>query len=403
VNPIEDRLRDAFRADAETITPETIAPQVAAPPPHRARSADRPADRSGHPAFRRRRRLLASVAAAAAVAAIAVTATIAATSGPPAHDQPAASGSQPVHGQAATRPAPPFLVVTTSGSAGNHELGVFNAVTGQRTAVVQPKKGFSFAGTAATGASNSFIVAQSPLKGGCYTLFYRLTLNSRGELAGMTPMAVPRVNGDLSLSMSGLAASANGQVIGYAANACGSGHGWVSVIHERSGRTRVWSLTTRGLVSDLSMSASGSLLAFDNARYYGGDGLILALRTDSPAGPMEQHARIVLPTRSDVSAVGSIALINGGRTLLACREVHHDAILTSYDAATGAKIARLHTWSHVDQAPCLIAVTPSGGDVLVFDIATHGIGSRLHLATGQERLVPNSPKGGTNDPVGIAW
>lgn len=407
MNPIEDRLRDAFRADAETITPETITPgtitpPAAAPPSRRGRSADRP----GQPAFRRHRRLLTSVAAAIAVVAIAVTATMAATSGAPAHDQSATPGSKPAHGPATTRPAPPFLVGMTFGSAGNRNLGVFNAVTGQRTDVVQPKKGFSFVGAAATGASNSFIVAQSPLKGGCYTLFYRLTLNSRGDLAGMTPLAVPRVNGDLSSSISGLAASANGQIIGYAANACGPGHGWVGVIHEGSGQTRVWSLTAKGLLS-LTMSASGHLLAFDNSRNYGGDDMILALRTDSPAGPMEQHARIVLPTTSGVSEAGSIALIDGGRTLLACREVHHDAILTSYDAATGAKIARLHTWPHVDEAPCQIAVTPSGGDVLVTDIGTHDIGSRLHLATGRVRLVPDSPPGGknagTNDPFGIAW
>jgi hypothetical protein len=400
VNPIEDRLRDAFRADAETIAPETIAPLVTAPPSRRARFADRP----GHPAFRRHRRLLASVAAAVAVAAIAVTATIAATSGAPAHDQSATPAAKPAHGPTPVRPAPPFLVGVTFGSAGNRILGVFNAVTGQRTDVIQPRKGFSFVGTAATGASNSFVVAASPLHSGCYTLFYRLSLNSRGGLAGMTPLAVPRVNGDLFGS--GLAANADGQIIGYAANACGPGHGWVGVIRERSGRTRVWSLTGKGLVS-LSMSASGRLLAFDNSRNYGGDGRIMALPTDSPPGPMEQRARIVLPTRSGVSESGSIALTDGGRTLLGCREVHRDAVLTSYDAATGAKIARLHTWPHVDEAPCLIAVTPSGDDVLVTDIGTHGIGSRLHLATGRVRLVPNSPRGGTNaginDPSDIAW
>jgi hypothetical protein len=396
VNPIEDRLRDAFRADAETIAPEAIAPPATAPPPRRARFAARP----GHPAFRRHRRLLASVAAAVAVAAIAVTATMAATSGAPAHDQSATSASKPA------RPAPPFLVgVTSIGSAGNQNLGVFNAVTGQRTDVVQPRKGFSFVGSAATGASNSFVVAASPLHGGCYTLFYRLTLNSRGGLAGMTPLAVPRVNGVLFAS--GLAADADGQIIGYSANACGHGHGWVGVIHERSGRTRVWSLTGKGLVS-LSISASGRLLALDNSRNYGGDGRIMTLPTDSPAGPMEQRARTVLPAKSGVSESGSIALTDGGRTLLACHEVHRDAVLTSYDAATGAKIARLHTWPHVQEAPCLIAVTPSGGDVLVTGIGTmHGIGSRLHLATGRVRLVPNSPRGGTNagtnDPSDITW
>jgi hypothetical protein len=402
VNPIEDRLRDAFRADAETIAPETIAPPVTAPPRRRAPFAAGP----GHPAFRRHRRLLASVAAAVAVAAIAVTATMAATSGAPADNQSVTPAAKPAHGPVPARPAPPFLIgVTSIGSAGNQNLGVFNAVTGQRTNVVQPRKGFSFVGTAATGASNSFVVAASPLHGGCYTLFYRLTLNSRGGLAGMAPLAVPRVNG--VLFGSGLAADADGQIIGYSANACGHGHGWVGVIHERSGRTRVWSLTGNGLVS-LSISASGRLLAFGSSRNYGGDGAIMALPTDSPAGPMEQRARTVLPANSGVSGNGSLALTDGGQTLLACHEVRRDAVLASYDAATGAQIARLHTWPHVEEAPCLIAVTPSGGDVLVTGTGTtHGIGSRLHLATGRVRVVPNSPgrgtNAGTNDPSDIAW
>ena len=85
---LEDRLRDAFRADAETVRPQTIPD----PPARPVRPARRAPKRAGSPLAR----AVAPLAAAAAVAAVAVGTGLAAPLLPGhGHPGPGASASSP--------------------------------------------------------------------------------------------------------------------------------------------------------------------------------------------------------------------------------------------------------------------------------------------------------------------
>jgi hypothetical protein len=387
----EDRLRDAFRADAQTIQPGTIRPRadladVAEParggPTHGAGSAGR------------RRSLLMPLAAAAAVVAIAGAFALVSSSsrsGPPAA-RPwtyAPAGS--------VRPAPRYLVGAGLTGGG---LGVYDASTGQRITVIPPPgSGLTFDGEAATSNDRVFVVAASPQGHGCYTNLYRLSLTAGGRLAGLAPLAVPRVTGTL-LGSTALTASASGLVIGYSA-VCSGQNGWAGVIRLASRRVRRWSLPSEGLFS-LSMSSGGQTLFFDDTQAYGGDGTIRALPTSAPPGPMLRRSRIVLPATSGLDQSGSVAVTGGGKILLGCREAGRLAVLASYAAASGRELAVLHTWRHVDGGPCMVSVTPSGGYVLVSNIGLGGggtLGSRLDLYTGRVETIGRR----AGEPVGIAW
>ncbi|MGH3404790.1 MAG: hypothetical protein ACRDRJ_20130, partial [Streptosporangiaceae bacterium] len=290
------------------------------------------------------------------------------------------------------RPAPRYLVGLL-----RNGLGVYDAATGRRTTVITPpRRGLEFDGAAATSNDRVFVVAASAQHHGCYTDLYRLSLTAGGRLAGLAPLAVPRVAGALPGSTA-LTASASGQVIGYSAGNCTGGHGWAGVIRLASRQVRRWSLTSEGLFS-LSMSPDGQMLFFDDTQVYGGDGTIRALPTSAPPGPVMRRARIVLPASSGVDQTGTVAVTDSGQILLGCRETRGQAVLASYAAATGRELAVLHTWRHVDTAPCEITVTPSGGYVLVTNIPS-GLGSRLDLYTGRARAIG----GGAGQPVGAAW
>ncbi|HEX3488204.1 MAG TPA: hypothetical protein VHU92_02640 [Streptosporangiaceae bacterium] len=382
----EDRVRDAFRADAQTIQPGTIRPRadladVAEPAPGgRTRGAG-----SAVPL----RRVLIPLGAAAAVAAIVAGVALVSSGG---------SSVGPVAGPWAyapsgpKRPAPRYLVGAGPSRGG---LGVYDASTGRRiTVITPPTGGLTFDGDAATSNDRVFVVAASPGHG-CYTNLYRLSLTAGGRLAGLAPLAVPRVTGTL-LGSTALAASASGQVIGYSAS-CSGRNGWVGVIRLASRRVRRWSLSSQGLFS-MSMSSGGQTLFFDNTGVYGGDGTIRALPTSAPPGPMLRRARIVLPASSGVDTTGSVAVTGGGKILLGCREIQSLAVLASYSAASGRQLAVLHTWRHVDAAPCMISVTPSGGYVLASVIGPGG-GTRLDLYTGKARTIGRD----VGEAVGIAW
>ena len=382
----EDRLRDAFRADAQTIQPGTIRPRadladVSEPAPGgRARGIG-----SAGP----RRRLLISLSAAAAVIAIVAAAALVSSGSSPVVP---VVGSRTAAPGGPVQAAPRYLVGLLSNG-----LGVYNAATGRRiTVITPPRAGLEFDAAAATSNDRVFVVAASSPHHGCYTDLYRLSLTASGRLASLAPLAVPRVAGAL-LGSTALTASVSGQVIGYSAGNCASGHGWAGVIRLASRQVRRWSLTSEGLYS-LSMSSDGQTLFFDDTQVYGGDGTIRALPTSVPPGPVMRRARIVLPASSGLDQTGSVVEADGGKILLGCRETQGTAVLASYAAATGRELAVLHTWRNVDTMPCEISVTPSGGYVLVTDIGS-GLGSRLDLYTGRVRDI----RGGAGQPVGVAW
>jgi hypothetical protein len=382
VTTTEDRLRDAFRADAETIEPGTLRPAPARP--DRPGAYPRARRLPGWPGWLGSRMAISAVAAAAAVTAIAVAAAVAGNSG-----GPPPGGLSPLGTPAP--PAPRYLI-----SLSRTSLVVYKAATGRRVGVIPgPGHGASFVAAVAT-APGRFVVAIGRAQA-CTSRLYRLTLTKRGRLDRLTPLPGGRVGGMLS-SSSALAASASGRVIGYAASHCTGKPGWVGVLRPATGQTRRWSLKSEGLLS-LAMAPGGQLLYFDYTTVFGGDGTIRVLRTAAPSGPMTARARVILPASSGTDIGGSIALAGGGKTLLACQEVQHTAVLVAYSAATGGELGVLHTWHNVDVAPCTLTAASSGGYLLITDIGAHPW--RMQLSSGRARQLPI---GRDDDPVeSVAW
>jgi hypothetical protein len=374
VTRIEDRLRDAYEAAAQTVGPDSV-PSL----PDRT-----PAEYAGGIA-RRRRRLAIPLAAAAAIGLIAATTWLARQH----TDRP--TGSSPAAGGRA--PAPPFIV----GIRGSRDLGVYSARTGKLlTRVAPPGRGLSFRYTAATRDSRSFVVAVTSTTGGCSTLFYRLRLTHAGRPAGLTRLAVPRAQ---SQTPYGLAVSADGSTIAYSSGPCNGGSGRVSVARVGSPAVRTWPLRSEG-VQDLSLTPRGRVLYFFATSVLGGDGTVRALRTDAPAGPAGSRSRVVLPATAGLGEGGGFSLARHGLVLLACSEAGHNATLTAYRPATGARLTVIHTFRHVTMAPCNVTATPEGSRALVSEIGP-GLGTRVDLTTGRVQPFPASAV--PDPPLSLSW
>ncbi len=387
MNSLEEQLRDAYQEAARTVRPHSVPELDLAP-----------ARRSWAARHRAGLRVLAPLAAAAAVAAIVVAVTgIAQLPG----GQPSSHPSRPPRPAAATEGPPPYFIKVIRSDRGDDGLGVFSARTGQLTELIKtPQAGGSFSGAAAISRPRTFLVSAVGLTG-CYTLFYRLTLSPRGALASLSPLAVPRVSGAVTAT---LTASADGQVIGYDAGSCVTNEpsGSVGVIRLPTRQIRTWGHS--GGVTSLAMSANGRTLDLVTTTNAGLAGPVFQLRTSSPAGGLAQQARVLLPAGRGVSTFDSIALINGGRVLLACTEQPDRVVLARYDAATGKELPPLGVRSRKPGTSCGITVAPSGRYVLVNQLADAVYRTMLlqiDLRTGHTRLVPGA--GADVLPAAFAW
>jgi hypothetical protein len=416
VNTLEDRLRDAYRAAAETVGPEA-AQHAPAPPrrPCRASRAPRP------------RWIRASVplAAAAAVAVIAVLAALI-----PGGTRRSPGGAAPVVPAAArdallgtgNRSYPPFILGAAGGSPGDglsrRELGVYSATNGRLLdSLAPPRKGYQFVATAATGDSRAFIVAARIETGACNTYLYRLQLGAEGQIAGLTPLAVPKVSG----SGWGLSASANGNTVAYTSWNCRDGSksaSRVGVINVAAKKVRTWPLG-RSFDSDpvttVSLSGNGKELAFvDAAAGKGGD--IRAMDTNAPSGPIERRSRVVLAS-SKVAADAGIALSPSGSELLACVPYPLSAAnyrIAIYGVPGGRLLGMYQVRYHSDFVPCEVSLDPAGRWLLLTNIfpLLHGrpspafpkgrsyAAARVDLASGKAALFGDWPGG---PPVGVSW
>ncbi len=174
---IEQRLREAFRADAETVRPETV------------RDLDDLVVRSSQPAGRkayRRSRFVVPLGAAAAVSVIGVLAAMVVPRLLPGQGQigPASAqnrGKSQSPPSATTVPyAKYFVVLMGNGTS----LSVGDATTGTLTAqIMPPRPDLDFSGLA-TGDGHTFVATLSLAAGGsCKTWLYQFTLKGTGSRA----------------------------------------------------------------------------------------------------------------------------------------------------------------------------------------------------------------------------
>jgi hypothetical protein len=356
VNSIEDRLQDAFRADAETVQSGTLRGLP---------------ERHARPAPRRRgawRQAMIPLAAAAAVAVVVLGATVLVPR------MFAGRG-----GVTTSSGPPPFYVGRGNGLA----LEINNATTGKVVAqVAQPRKGAVLWIATETGRLTflvAFINQQAQAKCTGRLWLYRLGLTPAGRPLPMTLAATTTLHGQLG------AMSQDGQVLATVPNGCsGSSPTRITVLNRTTDQMRHLPVRLPFLLEP-SLSSDGSLLA------YGTGGGIAVQPTGVAGGSLPSRGRTV--ARAGEFGPGTVAryphLAPNGTVYFATIRGGNGWQLRAYSLATGK--TRLVT--DLPGNPLGIVSDPSGRYLLLrYDIGTaqsqHGRGSavrldRLDTATGK--------------------
>jgi hypothetical protein len=408
VSTLENRLRDAFRADADTVSPDSV--------PDFAGMQSKPV--AG------RASLITPVAAAIAIMAIA--AGVAGTSsllhgraqqprsapssgrqatprkaliGPlpsPHRVSPAqvAAGPLPVpvlgeDGQQAPRAVAAFasaagvprFFVTDESGIGPHadQLVVRDSLTGKIVGTVAPPTG-QFFGSVAGAGNRTFVAAVMPTGGRCVNQLYQFQLNASGQPGPLTALHVA-VPGNFSETDT-LAVTPDGRTIAYATYICGQGRGEFGVIDLATRRVRVWSAAGLTFPVGLSLSANGRLLAFaepgDPARI---------LNTAAAVGSITARSQI-LSRNGDW-----VALAGDGTSFYGCTSsgVGQKSSLTYFWQAVGSTQQHvIASWRNVRPSECMADLDPSGPYLLVQFPTTNNYVRPviLDLRTGATTSVP---------------
>jgi len=352
------------------------------------------------------------LAAATAVALVAVTMTVIAPKLLAGWHQAAAAGGTQAerYARALGGPAPRYFVGVRLQGRGDSLaafLSVYSAVSGQVVASFRPPgRGRWFRAVATLGSDRTFVAAAGPGTGapGCHTWFYRFSISSRGQPVNVAelPAGAPGVVADSTA----LAASADGQMVAYATQACTTTlASRVGVIHLATGKVTAW--TARSKPRSLSLSANGSLLSFVASRGVkptgaGAAGVDAAwiVRTDARPGPVASRYQFApLPPRKVLAA----ALGPSGRVLFAITadgppNRRGGGAVVVYNAGTGSQMLRVRALAGWAGQPG-ISTAVSGRFALVYLLRPGRI-QELNTATGQQRSVPVAA---ADTPVGAAW
>jgi len=432
---IEDKLRDAFRADGESVRPETIRPLGARLGNHP--DSDRPL---------RPRRLTIPLLAAAGVAVIALGASVAvpkllpadvvkhrlgpasraASTGIPAARFPLAArslaGGYP-DGRLPADPMPRYFVgITYPGRKPATEyaftVAVYSSATGKIVARLSPPEpGRYFQAVAAIGDDNTFVAAATPgfpRPGDCRTWLYEFRLTASGTPTGLTPLAVPEVTG--WASQSSLAGSGNGSLITYSTYGCtrtgggSTGPYTLGEIDLRTRKSRSWSnpevAAIRGAGSPEDYQFSGLPALSDGGLFSfvrGGNITSMAALLVRLTEPAVEVRRVL--TSPGTGGVLATALSPNARVTFALtvrRPTYPYTIqLGAYDTATGQLLRTWDAASHQGIGSELMTADPSGGHLLVagFPDPLNQI-TVVSVATGEAATLSLTQ---ASMPLDIAW
>ena len=440
---IEQRLREAFAATAQSITPTEI---------HLPRLADRPEPpwcrwlpwgRNRPRSWDRRPRLprlyeqvLIPLAAAAAITVIAIAMTVVVpralsaargshrgvhqsqmgSAGP--RPAPVAHASELAVGYPGQRlpsgPAPRYFVgirqlrAATTSTAFTTALSVYSAVSGRVVARLgQPGQGRYYQAVTALGSDQTFVAAAVPARGSdCHTWFYRFSLGSQGQPTGWAPLSVAEVTGEIRYN-NALAASGDGNVIAYSASMCTQNSGGqVGVIHLDTRKVRTWSTLWPAMPRTLSLSANGTLLSFVSNPSSGTKGdwqaedAVWTLRTNAAPGPVASRYQKLLHASGGVqsamlSPTGAITFAMTASTSRRSSAVTNPHV-NAYDTATGKPLGLVQVVRYASSEPGF-STDVSGQHVLVYPGSMPFI-QELNLST--RRLMTVSVPA---IPVAVAW
>jgi hypothetical protein len=377
VTAIEDRLRAAFHADAETI---------AHPPPCPGPASFRPAGQLTH------RRIWIPLAAAASVAAVIVGAAVIAPRMQAHRD----------HGAARTGQSPKFLAAIELRSG--TDLDIVSAATGKITdQVARPTRDDRFLVVATANSDRAFVAAAfDPSR--CVTSFYSFGLTPTGTVTRFQPYARP-LTGTMTIA---LAVSANLRVLAYATQPChfsphgdAYGLGLTNSTGHGRGYTRRWTFS-HGEPYSLSLTASGRLAGFMSTPAVPKPGDTTAsewvLPTNSPAGPVQRYYRRAVSPRSQTGSPTCVLSRSGSDTFCAT-----PARLASYRTSSGREIGVLRTFPDRHGVAPTLSLSASGQYLLISFLGTGQPGHPVYgldLATGRYFKVPLATAGYA---ITVAW
>jgi hypothetical protein len=320
VSDLQDRLRDSYRALADTVDPAQI--------PDMTVGAE---SRAAGPM-----RLAGALATAAAVTLAAVLATIPAGISARHHAHAEKIRATP----AASAPA---FTIVNMGSA----LAVYRTQTGVMVASLRAPAHQQFELVASGGTARTFLAATGLAGPACQAYFYRFGLGGNGQpspltflrsVPGSQPTAVTAVPGGGSYAYSTVhcqTAPPNGEI---------------GITGQAGNRTWAYDRADDYAFS-LAATANGHMLAFSLAAPSGD----ILLNTNSTARTVGGASRIL----QSVPASATLAISHDGQTLYVCASNGPTVTLTAYSTATGAQIRVLHKWPD-QELSCQISLDPTG-------------------------------------------
>jgi len=366
VTPLEELLRQAYAAAAETVTRDDIATEFS------RLEAARPA--------RRRRRLAIAVLAAAATVVVALVAALlpGLLARPPASP---AAGHRPGH-----TPAPAGFFAQLMG--GNRAtVQIRSAVTGRLIATVAtPAEGEFLAAVASTGADGrTLLLAVEHDKGACHTWLYQVRLSAAGQPGPLQPAAIRSFHG--VLGEPALAAAADGSAIVFTAYFC-NGNGRLEVHRLSRGGSASWAMNIGDQFGSLSVSSSGAAVSVSGSEYAG----TVPGPTPGTTAIRERPVTAVLPAspatgRLDGQGIilrrsGTAELSPDGKTLYTCTAQGKRKVLRRYDVATRARRQTVASWT----GSCSFALNAADSYALISTVT--GQFGRINLSTGRLTLLP---------------
>ena len=411
MNRLEDRLRDAYQAAADTVTTEMEAPSLTGRPPADTR---RIRFGLGMPTTR----LIAPVAAAAAVAAIALTVSLIATSGP---------GSHPVHpySQAHWRltavaniaqgypgnkipadPHPRFYLGIQPAPHGPTEYAftvhAYSAVTGQQTGQLALPRPDLWARAVASLGNGTYVVAATKdwPRFGCRSWLYQFRLTAAGRPTDVRPFVVRSVPGwarQLGGTDSGRAAVVlTSRCVHGRAQPMNSHDERATAIALPSGATTSWSPWPRGsnlvpedIDSTAALSANGRLFAFvaiaGQPQDFGLDTqAAYVMLTGHVRGPVTRRYHLVLDPRGTNGVIATALSPNGMVTFAMTARSYggrwHEMI-GAYATKTGKLLTVLaSTSARALDGNGYLEPDPSGAHMLVLGFGA-GNTAMLHIAS----------------------
>jgi len=406
---VEDRLREAYRAAAQTIPPDGIRsprePVTVIAPGRTRRRGRRAADA----------RILVPLAAAAAIVAIAAGVPALLSGRTPAAPRP--TGGAGLASAPPTRPhravlpkkaqprtptldippgAPPFFV-TTDGGPGT-TLYVYRTDTARLVAqVTLPHPGDSFAAAAATSDPLRYVVAVGHAYT-CGTRLYTIRLSPDGQSAIYKALSVATLPEDVS----SLAVTPDARSLAYAGEFCSDssgGQGDIGYVNLATRAISRWTAPKQENIGSLSLSASGSEIGFTvgPTKLFQAEAGLLA--TDAPTGTVAERAQVIA-SAGQFRPAGTVPegamLSPGGRTMYICGagisvgNAPPPATPDPLFTFTGGTLK--HTAHLAGAGSCGLSLDPSGRFLLAQTSGGYGTGTPalqlIDVATGKKTALP---------------